>query len=112
MKMRGLSDAEAERLEDEGVGVPDKHFRAHGGTLYHVDPDFIERLAPGEDVADAIEARLETVPCRRREEPFAGTRVRRTLPSLSSCRQNLCRTKPLLIQAVSGGPQPVLSGSS
>jgi hypothetical protein len=74
MKMRGLSDAEGERLEDEDVVFPDKYFfpdkcfRAHGGTLYHVDPDFVERLAPGEDVADAIEARLDTVPCRRREE--------------------------------------------
>ena len=67
VQLRGLSQSEAERLEDEGVVYPDKYFRGRGRTLYHVDPDFTEHLAPGENVADAIEAQLDTVPCRHEE---------------------------------------------
>ena len=67
VKLRPLSPSEAERLEEEGVVYPDKYFRGRDRTLYHVDPAFERRLAPGEDVGEAIEQQLDTVPCRRQE---------------------------------------------
>lgn len=66
VQLRPLSQSEAERLEDDGVIYADKYFGGARRTIYHVTPEFRERVTP-EPVADAIEEQLDTVPCRARK---------------------------------------------
>lgn len=68
VQLRSLSQSEAERLEDDGVIYADKYFGGARRTIYHVTPEFRERVTP-EPVADAIEEQLDTVPCRARKSP-------------------------------------------
>ena len=67
VELRPLSEADAERLEEEGVIYPDKYFGGERRTLYHVEPGFAERAAPA-PLAEAIDEQLDAVGCGRRHD--------------------------------------------
>lgn len=71
VQLRSLSESEAERLEGDGVIYADKYFGGDRRTIYHVAPDFRERVSP-EPLAEAIEEQLDTVPCRARKDRDPG----------------------------------------